>query len=124
MKESDFTLKKTYLNDSGVLCIVDERPMKQDSKKTFVIEGSRVKSMDEFYDEVQRVLCPRFKGFGRSWNAFRDILRGGFLEFDLDEPINIIILDSKKMSKHLPESQYSRFIKYLDDASHVSYELR
>ena len=80
--------------------------------------------MDDFYDEVHRVLCPRFKGFGRSWNAFRDILRGGFLEFELDESINIIIADSKKMSKHLPESQYNRFIKYLEEASNVSYELK
>ena len=76
--------------------------------------------MDDFYDEVQRVLCPGFKGFGRSWNAFRDVLRGGFSAFEENESIEIVLEGMKKMKKHLPESQFRRIIKYFDDADNIT----
>jgi hypothetical protein len=89
-------------------------------KKSLVFDGSSVKSMDDFYDEVHRVFCPGFKGFGRNWHAFRDVLRGGFLVFEEGEEITVTISGSKKMRKHLPESQYNRIIKYFEEASNIT----
>lgn len=41
------------------------------------LDGTRIESLEEFYDEVTRVLVPRVV-WGRNLNAFNDILRGGF----------------------------------------------
>jgi len=43
----------------------------------YVIDGSRVTSLETFYDEISRVLIPG-SGWGRNLDAFNDILRGGF----------------------------------------------
>ena len=58
--------------------------------KIFTINGRNINSYDEFHDEVQSVLCPKFKHYGRNWHAFNDILRGGFGTFELGEKIIII----------------------------------
>ena len=46
-------------------------------KKTYEIDGADVHTLDEFYDEVGRVLIPG-KTWGRSLDALNDLLRGGF----------------------------------------------
>ena len=79
-----------------------------------------MESVDAFFDEVQRVLCPNFSGFGRNWHAFRDVLRGGFGEFDLDEEIGIRIVSKKKVEKSLPESQWKKILQYIDEAENVT----
>jgi RNAse (barnase) inhibitor barstar len=43
----------------------------------YIIDGKRIGSLDEFYDEVSRVLIPG-QAWGRNLDAFNDILRGGF----------------------------------------------
>lgn len=45
-------------------------------KPTFIIEGDRVSTLEEFYDEVERVLIPGV-AWGRNLDALSDILRGG-----------------------------------------------
>ena len=46
-------------------------------KAVYEIDGARFHSLDEFYDEVSAVLAPG-ASWGRSLDAFNDILRGGF----------------------------------------------
>lgn len=48
-----------------------------DMNKEYVIEGSRIRSLEEFYDEVSRVVIPK-ADWGRNLDAFNDILSGGF----------------------------------------------
>lgn len=43
----------------------------------YTIDGSRIGSLEEFYDEISRVLIPGHR-WGRNLDAFNDILRGGF----------------------------------------------
>ena len=43
----------------------------------YVLDGSRITSLETFYDEVSRVLIPG-RQWGRNLDAFNDILRGGF----------------------------------------------
>ena len=45
--------------------------------RTYVIEGARVTTLDEFYDEVERELLEG-EAWGRNLDAFDDILDGGF----------------------------------------------
>jgi RNAse (barnase) inhibitor barstar len=46
-------------------------------KKVYEIDGTRFSTLEEFYDEVSRVLIPGAR-WGRNLDAFNDILRGGF----------------------------------------------
>lgn len=46
-------------------------------KRTYVIDGGRFSTLEEFYDEISHVLIPEC-GWGENLNAFNDILRGGF----------------------------------------------
>jgi RNAse (barnase) inhibitor barstar len=43
----------------------------------YEIDGSRFASLEEFFEEVSRVLVPG-QWWGRNFDAFNDILRGGF----------------------------------------------
>ena len=43
----------------------------------YVIDGSRITSLETFYDEIGHVLIPGHQ-WGRNLDAFNDILRGGF----------------------------------------------
>ena len=46
-------------------------------KPTYEIDGANFSTLEEFYDEIGRVLIPG-KAWGRNLDAFNDILRGGF----------------------------------------------
>lgn len=46
-------------------------------KPTYEIDGTRFATLEEFYDEITRVLIPGAK-WGHNLDAFDDILRGGF----------------------------------------------
>ena len=43
---------------------------------TYVIDGRDFSTLEEFYDEFNRVLVP--EPWGRNLDAFNDVLRGGF----------------------------------------------
>jgi RNAse (barnase) inhibitor barstar len=43
---------------------------------TYAIDGERFSTLEEFYDDLDRVL--NLAPWGRNLNAFKDILRGGF----------------------------------------------
>jgi RNAse (barnase) inhibitor barstar len=45
--------------------------------REYVLDGSRIGSLEDFYDEVSRVLIPG-ASWGHSLDAFNDILTGGF----------------------------------------------
>lgn len=45
--------------------------------KVYEIDGAHFATLDEFFDEVSRVILPSVH-WGRNLNAFNDILRGGF----------------------------------------------
>lgn len=45
--------------------------------KEYQIDGSKITSLDTFFDEVSRTLIPDHK-WGRNLDAFDDILSGGF----------------------------------------------
>lgn len=50
---------------------------KYQSMKTFRIDGNQFSTLEEFYDEISRILIPD-AGWGHNLDAFNDILRGGF----------------------------------------------
>ncbi|MBA2738009.1 MAG: barstar family protein [Pyrinomonadaceae bacterium] len=47
------------------------------SKRIYEIDGNNFSTLEEFWDEISRVLIPDVY-WGRNLDAFNDILRGGF----------------------------------------------
>jgi RNAse (barnase) inhibitor barstar len=46
-------------------------------RQRYILDGRNFSTLEEFYDEVSRVLIPG-AGWGENLDAFNDILRGGF----------------------------------------------
>ena len=46
-------------------------------KKIYVLDGQRFSTLDEFFDEIERVLAPN-SDWRRNLDALEDLLRGGF----------------------------------------------
>lgn len=69
-------------------------------KKKFILNGNKFDTLEGFYDEVGRILCPGFK-WGRNLDAFNDILRGGFGAFEYNESIELIWKNSSKSKSDL-----------------------
>lgn len=87
--------------------------------KEFVLDGKNMTSVENFYQEVQRVLCPSFRKMGRNLHAFRDILRGGFRAFDEGETIHLWIIHKKHMKKHLQENFVNSIFKIIEESDNV-----
>ena len=49
----------------------------QSGKVIYEIDGQNFSTLEEFYDEISRLLIPNVS-WGENLNAFNDILRGGF----------------------------------------------
>lgn len=87
--------------------------------KEFVLDGKNMTSVEDFYLEVKRVLCPRFSKMGRNLHAFRDVLRGGFGAFDEGETIHLWIIHKKHMKKHLQENFVNSIFKIIEESDNV-----
>lgn len=46
-------------------------------KQVYYLEGTNINNLNDFYNEVEKVLIPDTE-WGRNLDAFNDILRGGF----------------------------------------------
>lgn len=87
--------------------------------KVFTLDGHNINSISEFHDEIQNVLCPSFKHYGRSWNAFNDILRGGFGSFEFGEKIIIIFKYKRYVEKRLGEGFLKKIEKYVSSNKNI-----
>ena len=65
----------------------------------YVLDGTRITSLETFYDEISRVLIPNDGFFGRNLDAFNDILRGGF--GTPDEGFTLIWINSASSRERL-----------------------
>ncbi len=87
--------------------------------KEFVLDGKSMTSVENFYQEVERVLCPSLRKMGRNLHAFRDVLRGGFVAFDEGETIHLWIIHKKHMKKHLQENFVNSIFKIIEESDNV-----
>jgi len=76
--------------------------------KIYVIDGADFSTLQEFYDEVSRVLIPDVF-WGRNLDAFNDILRGGF--GTPDEGFILVWKNSELSKKHLGYAETVRWLE-------------
>ncbi len=84
-------------------------------KKRFVIDGKKIHNRTEFYDEIHRVLCPKFTGMGYGLDSFKDVLRGGFGTFDRGEKIIIEFKDHSSAKKGIGDGFFSKIISIMKE---------
>ena len=91
------------------------------SKKEFILDGSKINSIEEFYDEVESVFCPNFKRFGRNLHAFNDVLRGGFGVYELGEEVVVRLISSKNIVKKMGEGFLNKIIKIIHYNENIEF---
>lgn len=88
--------------------------------QTFVLDGTRIRSLASFYDEIERVLIPG-QFWGRNLSAFNDILRGGF--GTPDEGFILMWAASEKSKMRLGYTETVRQLEeYLANCHHTNRE--
>lgn len=87
------------------------------SKTTYVIEGMNVRSLEDFWKEISRVLVPGVT-WGRNLDALNDILRGGF--GTPDEGFILIWKNSKYTREYLGYSETVRQLNLRLRTCHAS----
>jgi len=70
------TSKKRDGKPPSLFCVYSEFPTLM-PKPIIEIDGSRFKTLDDFWEEISACLIPGAR-WGRNFDAFNDILRGGF----------------------------------------------
>jgi RNAse (barnase) inhibitor barstar len=88
--------------------------------KTIILDGEKFNDLDSFYDEVQRIFCPEFPGFGRNLDAFNDVLRGGFGVFEEGEPVTLVWRSSEKSRKDLGHEAEANLLRVMMTRAHSS----
>jgi hypothetical protein len=71
-------------------------------RKTILLNANRFSTLASFYQEVENT-CTKDLGWsiGRNFDAFNDVLRGGFGVHDYEEPVQLIWLHSDKSQTDL-----------------------
>jgi len=91
------------------------------NKKKFVLDGHNMKTIEGFFVEFQKVLCPSFKHFGRNWDAVYDILRGGFGTFEVGEEIIIQVKYKNYIARHLGDNFLNKFETIIDGSENIEF---
>lgn len=90
-------------------------------QKTFEIDGISINNLKEFFDAIGRQLVEENKDWGKNWNAFDDILVGGFEKTEYGEPIKIIWRNSRVSRQRLVD--YNDIIELIKGHDHIDLQL-
>lgn len=88
--------------------------------KTYELNGNTFHELNSFYDEVIHELCPDFEGFGRNYDAFDDVLYGGFGTYEYEEPIELHWKNSNK-SKYDLGTDYDTLVEIIKSHHHIDF---
>ena len=92
--------------------------------KKFIIDGKNFHDLRGFYDEVVKVLTNNFKGFGRNYDAFDDILYGGEEPFEFKEKITLIWRSFEKSRKELPKEFLENILEIIKNHKfHIKFKI-
>jgi len=93
------------------------------NKQTIIINGDKFSDLESFYDEIDRVLTKDLDWeTGRNFNAFNDLLRGGFGVYGYEEQVKIIWIKFSESKKKLGAELTDTLIEIIKDHEHVEFE--
>lgn len=89
--------------------------------KEIVIDGNIFNDMESFYDEVERKICPEFDGFGRNPDALNDVLYGGFITFEPEEPITLVWRNFNKSKREFIKKELDLILEIIQANKHIKF---
>ncbi len=96
--------------------------MEEQMRRIFVIDGERFGTLDEFYQEMNRLFTDGLNWkIGHNLDAFNDLLRGGFGRHEYGERIHIIWRNMSNSRRTLGEQTVNRILAVIrdhDDSGH------
>lgn len=94
------------------------------TKEPIIINGNNFSDIEGFYDEIDRVLTKDLDWqTGHNYNAFNDLLNGGFGIHEYREDIEIIWIHFSKSSAKLGKDITKILLEIITDhAYHIKFE--
>ena len=93
--------------------------------KTYTIDGNHFSSLEEFYDEMERIFTSGLSWrTGHNWGAFNDILRGGFGMHDYREPIRIQWIHYSRSKKVLDSQTLLTILEIILDCDNSHHDCK
>jgi len=89
---------------------------------TLIIDGNNFYDLDSFYNEIDNVFI-EIIGFetGHNFDAFNDILSGGFGIFTHEDSINLIWKNFNKSKNDLNKDDIEILLDIINDSDHMIF---
>ena len=89
-------------------------------KKKFAIDGKDFSDLKGLYNAIGKQLVENNK-WGKNWNAFNDILRGGFVKTEYDEPFTLTWRNANVSRNRLED--FDSIVNLIGKHSHIELVL-
>ena len=94
------------------------------NKLQITIEGKNIKDLESFFVEMDRILTKDLDWeTGHNFNAFNDLLIGGFGVHDYEEPIVLIWKDFNESKGYLKEDLLSSILNLIYSHRHIELSI-
>ena len=91
-------------------------------KQTIIINGANFYNLETFYNEIDQVLTKELNWkTGHNFNAFNDLLRGGFGVHEYEEPIKLIWNNFAESSNSLGKQLIEDIIEIIKEHGHIEF---
>jgi RNAse (barnase) inhibitor barstar len=95
---------------------IEEELMDSYEVKSFTIDGNDFKTLEEFFECIGEQLVEN-NSWGKNMNAFNDILWGGFIKTEYEEPFILVWNNSKVSAETL--SDFDDLIDLILEHKHI-----
>ncbi len=91
--------------------------------REFILNGMRFSNIEEFYDEIDRLLTKDLPWkTGHNLDAFNDLLRGGFGVHEYGEPIKIKWTHYRKSKRDLGQKTVLTLLEIMLDCHNSGHQ--
>ena len=91
----------------------------------YVLDGNHFNNLEEFYDEVDRVFTENLAWeTGHNYDAFKDILRGGFGKHEYGEPIVVQWKNYDRSKQVLKPKELLNLLEIISDCDNTDYDCK
>ncbi len=89
--------------------------------KQFQIDGKNFNNLSQFFNEIGSNLVEK-NNWGKNWNAFNDILNGGFGATEYEEPFELIWINSNISKEQLKD--FNDIVELILSHDHITLTLK
>jgi len=90
-------------------------------QKEFVLDGNDFSDLQGFFNSIGSLLTINNE-WGKNWNALNDILQGGFIKTEYEEPFRLIWVNARKSEKELVD--YQDLLNLMKKHKHIDLILK